>query len=138
MDDADDLADRYIALWNEPDAERRRAAIAELWTEDGVHLLQPPQEVHANAARPGIGLAATFEARGHAALETRVTSAHDEFIARRGHAFRRREDVERVADAVKFHWEMVSSEGDVVGVGLELLVLAPDTRIRRDYMFIVG
>lgn len=138
MDTANDLADRYVALWNEPDAERRRAAIAGLWTEDGVQLLQPPLEVHANAARPGIGLAATFEARGHAALETRVTSAHDEFIARQGNAFRRRENVERVADAVKFHWEMVSPDGDVVGVGLEFLVLAADARIRCDYMFIVG
>ena len=32
---AEQLADRYMALWNEPDADRRRRMIAELWTEDG-------------------------------------------------------------------------------------------------------
>jgi hypothetical protein len=33
---------------------------------------------------------------------------------------------------------MVSSDGDVVGVGLEFLLVGPDARIRCDYMFIVG
>ena len=39
---AEQPADRYMALWNEPDAERRRRMIAELWTEDGSQILQPP------------------------------------------------------------------------------------------------
>ena len=29
------LAEKYVALWNEPDANQRRRTIAELWTEDG-------------------------------------------------------------------------------------------------------
>lgn len=37
------LTDRYVAVWNEPDAERRRAAIRELWSADAVHMLQPPR-----------------------------------------------------------------------------------------------
>jgi hypothetical protein len=136
MDDGNELADRYVALWNERDPEHRRVAIAELWTEDGAHVLQPPQEARDIASRPGIGLAARFEARGHGALEARATSAHEEFIARGGFTFRRRDDVQRLADVVKFHWEMVSKDGDVAGVGLEFLVLAPDGRIRCDYQFI--
>ncbi|MEA2811112.1 MAG: hypothetical protein QOJ17_5253, partial [Rhodospirillaceae bacterium] len=28
----------YIAVWNEPDAERRRALIRTLWQEDASHL----------------------------------------------------------------------------------------------------
>jgi hypothetical protein len=59
---AEQLADRYMALWNEPDADRRRQMIAELWTEDGSPILQPPQEMRENAASPGIGLAATLQA----------------------------------------------------------------------------
>src|SRR3954464_2471491 len=55
---AEQLADRYMALWSEPDAERRRRMIAELWTEDGSRVLQPPQEMREIAASPGIGLAA--------------------------------------------------------------------------------
>ena len=56
---AEQLADRYMALWNEPDAERRRRMIAELWTEEGSQILQPPQEMREIAESPGIGLAAT-------------------------------------------------------------------------------
>jgi hypothetical protein len=38
MSSANELADRYVELWNEPGPERRRAIIAELWTEAGVGL----------------------------------------------------------------------------------------------------
>jgi hypothetical protein len=69
--DPKELVDRYVAVWIEPDADRRRKAIAELWTEDGVQLLQPPQEVLKTAA--GLGLTPTLEARGHDELEVRVT-----------------------------------------------------------------
>jgi hypothetical protein len=131
-----ELADRYVALWNEPDRDRRSQTVAELWTEDGAHILQPPQEVREIAARPGIGLAARLEARGHAALEARAASAYEEFIAAGQFTFRRRDNVQRLADVVKFNWEMVSKDGEVAGVGLEFLVLAPDGRIRRDYQFI--
>ena len=34
--DPKELVDRYVAVWNQPDAERRRKAITQLWTEDGV------------------------------------------------------------------------------------------------------
>jgi len=34
---AAELAEKYLALWNEPDADRRRRTIAELWTQDGRH-----------------------------------------------------------------------------------------------------
>lgn len=133
---ANHLADCYVALWNEPDPARRRALIAELWTEDAVHILQPPQELREIAGRPGIGLTARLEAHGHAALEARATSAYEEFVAAGEFRFRRRDDVERLADVVKFSWEMVSRDGGVAGVGLDFLVLAPDGRINRDYQFI--
>ena len=47
---AAELAEKYLALWNEPDADRRRRMIAELWTADGRHILQPPQELRAIAS----------------------------------------------------------------------------------------
>ena len=130
------LADRYVALWNEADADRRRAAIADLWTEEGAHILQPPQEMRELAAGPGIGLTATLEARGHSALETRATAVYEAFSSAGDFRFQRRDDVERLADVVKFTWEMVSRAGNVAGVGLEFLILAPDGRIARDYQFI--
>jgi hypothetical protein len=81
-------------------------------------------------------LTATLEAAGHAVLETRATSAYEEFVARRVFSFRRRDNVERLADVVEFNWEMISTDGEVAAVGLEFLVLAHDGRIRRDYQFI--
>lgn len=61
--DPKELVERYVAVWIEPDADRRRKAIAELWTEDGVQLLQPPQEIREAAA--ALGVTPTLEARGY-------------------------------------------------------------------------
>jgi hypothetical protein len=134
--EAEHLADRYVALWNEPDPERRRRVIAELWTEDGSQILQPPQEIRAIAASPGIGMAATLEARGHAELEARAATSYEQWVGSDGLSFRRRDDVDRLHDVVKFHWEAVSQDGQVTAVGLVFLILATDGRIRRDYVFI--
>jgi hypothetical protein len=63
--------------------------------------------------------------------------AYDEFVAPGEFTFRRRDDVTRAGDAVKFSWEMVpASGGEAVAVGLEFLILAPGGRIRLDYQFI--
>ena len=67
--DPKELVDRCVAVWSEPDTERRRKAIAQLWTEDGVQHLQPPQEVREAATR--LGLTPTLEAPGHDELEVR-------------------------------------------------------------------
>jgi hypothetical protein len=61
---AAELAERYVALWNEAEPDRRRRMIAELWTEGGEHILQPPEEIRELAARPGLGMTAILEARG--------------------------------------------------------------------------
>ena len=135
---AEQLADRYVALWNEADPERRRRLIAELWTENGSQILQPPQEMREIAASPGIGLAATLEARGHAELEARAATSYEHWVGSEGLNFRGRDDAERLGDVVKFHWEAVSPDGEVTAVGLVFLVLAADGRIERDYVFIKG
>ena len=133
---AEQLTDRYLALWNEPDADRRRRIIAELWTADGSQILQPPQEMREIAASPGIGLTATLEARGHAELEARAATSYDHWVGSEGLSFRGRDDVDRLGDVVKFHWEAVSPDGEVAAVGLVFVVLGADGRIRRDYVFI--
>ncbi len=82
--EAEQLADRYLALWNEPDPERRRRMIAELWTEDGSQILQPPQEMREIAASAGLGMAATLEARGHAELEARAATSYEQWVGSAG------------------------------------------------------
>jgi hypothetical protein len=68
MDTVKDLVDRYTAIWNEPDPDRRRQGVAQLWSEDAVQILEPPQEVREAAA--GLEVTPTFQAglphgRGH-------------------------------------------------------------------------
>ncbi|GAA1637154.1 hypothetical protein ACFQY4_18985 [Catellatospora bangladeshensis] len=136
--DLKSFTDRYVAVWSEPDAERRRAAVRELWSADAVHVLQPPQEMR--QAAEGLGFdRLVLEARGHDALEVRVTRAYEEFVAPGTFVFRSRGDVDRLHDVVKFRWEMAPrAGGDVAGVGLEILVLGADGRIVSDYQFIEG
>lgn len=98
-----DLADRYVALWNEPDRDARRQLLRGLWADNAVHRLQPPEEMRASARAIGFP-DAMLEARGHEQLEWRVSRAYDEFVAPGMHAFRRRDDVARVGNIVKFHW----------------------------------
>jgi hypothetical protein len=135
---AAELAERYIALWNEPDADVRRRMIAELWTEDGRHVLQPPQEIRAIAAQPGLGLTAILEARGYEQIEARAASAYEHWVGSEGLSFRGRDDADRLGDVVKFHWEAVGRDGEVFAVGLNFLVIAADGRIERDYTFVVA
>ncbi|WP_405152137.1 hypothetical protein OG589_27030 [Sphaerisporangium sp. NBC_01403] len=132
---ARDLASRYVALWNEPDAESRRKAIEELWAEDGAHILQPPREMRDIAAALGFD-STTLEARGYDAFEVRVTRSYEEFVAPGQFTFRPGDAAVRLHDIVKFHWEMVPTDGGAVaGGGLEILVLDEDGRIKTDYMF---
>jgi hypothetical protein len=133
---AEQLADRYLALWNEPDPERRHRLVAELWTEDGSQILQPPQEMRELAASAGLGMAATLEARGHAELEARAATSYKQWVGSVGLSFRLRDDVYRLREVVKFHWEAVSPDGEVMALGLVFVVLGTDGRIRRDYVFI--
>jgi hypothetical protein len=134
---AAELADKYVALWNEPDPGRRQRTIAELWKEDGRHFLQPPQEIRAIAARPGLATTAILEARGHAEIEARATSAYEHWVGTEGLTFQGRDDADQLGDVVKFHWEAVAKDGEVVAVGLLFLILAADGRIERDYTFVV-
>jgi hypothetical protein len=136
MPELNELVERYVALWNEPDPGTRRDAIRELWTEDGAQLLAPPREITERAIAIGFDQT-TLEARGHRALEARVARAHAEFVAPGDYRFRRAGDPARVGDAVKFAWEMVGVADDApAATGLEFLVLDVRGRIRLDYQFI--
>ena len=134
MDNVKELVDRYTAIWNEPDPDRRREGVAQLWSEDAVQILEPPQEVREAAA--GLEVTPTFQARGHRELEARVTRAYEEFVATAGNSFRPQNHGKRLADVVTWRWEMVTNTGEVAGGGLEFVVLGADGRIQMDYQFI--
>jgi hypothetical protein len=133
-----ELVERYVALWNEPDPERRRASVRALWSEDGGQILRPPQELREQAAALGF-FASVLEARGHAALERRVAIAYEQFVAPGDAAFRPRGTPVQIGDVLKFEWEYAPRDGSAAtGGGTEFVLLAADGRIRTDYQFIDG
>lgn len=121
METAQDFATRYAAVWNESDAETRRAAIVRLWRPDGAHFIKER------------------EARGHAALEQRITGSHDKNVRQNGNRFRARPGAQRLRDVVTFTWEMLPAGADtLLALGLEFCVLDAEGRIITDYQFIIA
>jgi hypothetical protein len=131
-----ELVERYVSMWNDADPDARGVTVRELWAQDGAHILQPPEEMLGEATRIGF-INPVLEARGHHALEARVTRAHEEFVASGEFRFRTRGDAVQIGDVIKFGWEMVpAAGGDTAAAGLEFLLLDAQGRIRRDYQFI--
>ncbi|HZZ36717.1 MAG TPA: nuclear transport factor 2 family protein [Caulobacteraceae bacterium] len=117
MDDTDRLFERYVAMWNEPNAEIRRRLIDDLWTEGGAHFVRD------------------LEYRGHEQLEERVKSAHERFVGTGEHTFVGTEALKR-GNGVRVRWRMVTrKDGTDAGGGCDFLVLADDGRIAADYQF---
>ncbi|RQO46231.1 hypothetical protein DBV14_22380 [Variovorax sp. KBW07] len=115
-----ELADRYVAVWNETDAGARRDAIASLWTPEGEHFVR------------------TLQAKGYEALEQRVTSSHEKNVRDGGFRFIATGDAQLLRNTLMFHWQMVpTGGGPVAALGLEFLQLAEDGRIDKDYQFIL-
>ena len=112
------FADRYVSLWNERDAEKRRQQIAALWVEEGEHYVESGKFV------------------GLEALERRVLDAHNEFVRDAGHRFRAVPGARREGDVVTFYWEMLPREGDtVLGKGLEFMIVTERGQIIQDFQF---
>jgi hypothetical protein len=132
------LVDRYIALWNEPDAETRRTMIRELWALDGAQILaDPPAAARDGAADLRFG-PPSFEVHGHDALEARVTRAHEMFVADGAYRFQQHGGVHDLLEGlVTFRWKMVTTaDGSHAAGGAEVVDLDTSGRIRRDYQFI--
>ena len=119
MTTTDELAARYVAVWNEPDAAVRDAAVAALWTAD---------------AR---AYTSANEYLGIDAITGRVTAAYDKFVAGQGYVFRPLGAAESHHDGVRIRWEMApAAAADAVSGGVQFLMLDADGRIRFDYQFI--
>jgi hypothetical protein len=119
MTDIATFVDRYINIWNEPDPQRRRQTIRDLWQEHAHHL------------------ARTIEAVGHDGIETRVANAYEKWVKEKGNVFRLRDGVDGHHGTIKLRWEMLpAAGGEVVSIGFDFLVLGEDGRIRTGYQFI--
>jgi hypothetical protein len=119
MLDAQTLADRYVAAWNERDADRRRNAIAALWSSDALR--------HSGGR----------EAREYEVLEKRILGPHENNVGRDRARFRAVRNAHQLSDVVTFRWEMLPAEGEtVLASGLEFLIVDADGRILLDHPFV--
>jgi hypothetical protein len=115
MLDAQALANRYVAAWNEPDAATRASALAALWAPDALGHKGP---------------------RGYGAI-TKFTPAKPAGNTRReGVRYRAAPTARLRGDVVTFRWEMLLAESEtVLASGLEFLIVDDDGRILVDHPF---
>jgi hypothetical protein len=118
MENAADIVERYVAMWNEPDTDARRLAVVALWQPEGLHLARRHNCV------------------GYAAIEDRVTRSWQTSVAPGENIFRHAGNIDAHHNVVRFNWHMVrKASGKIAAIGQEMLVLGEDGRIRADYQF---
>jgi hypothetical protein len=116
MLDAQALADRYVAAWNEPDAAKRSSAIASLWAPDALRQERAP--------------------RGYGALGKLILGASEKHAGRERVRFRAAPSARQRRDVVTFRWEMLLTDSEtVLASGLEFLIVDDDGRILVDHPF---
>jgi hypothetical protein len=109
----------YLAVWNELDAEARRAAVRALWAPDGTEYVHEIQY------------------RGYQELEARVTRAHQAFVDDGKYAVAGAGDVTRHGDIVTFTAQLVTPAGEVDWASRVFLLLDANGRVKEDYQLTV-
>jgi hypothetical protein len=119
LNDLNEFAGRYIALWNEPDADLRRKAVTDLFAPDAAHYT-PSREVH-----------------GHDQFQERVTTAYQQWVEPGVFAFRAVPDADGHHDAVRFNWEMYRlDDGSTQSRGFDFITLNEQGLIVTDHQFV--
>ncbi|RSN10635.1 polyketide cyclase [Nonomuraea sp. WAC 01424] len=105
-----ELVERYIAAWNETDADALAKAVAELWTEDATYT-DPMAEV-----------------AGHAGIAAVIEGAQGMFP---GLVFTAGEVFDAHHNIARFTWHLGPAGEEPLAVGFDVVELAEDGRIRR-------
>jgi hypothetical protein len=108
MRDITTVVDDYIATWNEPDAARRRALAAAVWTEDGTYV-DP-----------------LMRGEGHDGIAAMIGAAQAQFP---GHRFELSFGPDAHNAAVRFAWTLVGDNGPAAR-GTDFATVAGDGRLR--------
>jgi hypothetical protein len=115
--DAADLAERYVALWNEADSEARLRRVGELFAADGAYVSQ------------------SSTAEGHAGIEAEAAAAREAYGAK-GLRFWSAGFSQAHHRVAQFQWRMRPAEGGRdAAAGSDLIILDEEGRIRFDYQF---
>jgi len=110
MTNANETVVRYISAWNERDSKRRRALVAEIWTEDGSYI---------DAHRRGMG---------HDAIDAMLAATQAQFP---GYRINLISGIEAHNNFVRFSWAAGgTAEAPLYLGGTDFATLAPDGRIR--------
>ncbi|MDE1992110.1 MAG: nuclear transport factor 2 family protein [Rhizobiaceae bacterium] len=102
MTDAITIAERYLAVWNETDAQRRRALIAEAWTETGTYV-DP-----------------LMSGEGHGQIDALVAAVHDRFP---GFRFKLSGAADRFGNNLRFSWDLGPEGGEPLIKGTDFAIL---------------
>ncbi|SOD81854.1 nuclear transport factor 2 family protein [Streptomyces sp. Ag109_G2-15] len=116
MSDLTTTVSRYLDIWNEADADKRAAAIAELFTADA----------------PYIDPLAAVE--GHAGFAAVVAGARDQF---KGLSFELHGAVDAHHDQARFQWGLVTEPGaEPIAIGFDVIVTDAEGKIKAVYGFL--
>lgn len=109
--DATSLIDRYCAVWNEPDPERRRALLESVWTKAATYT--DPRAETTGAGELLAHIAAVRAGRPGATIVRTSTVDVHHFVAR-------------------FGWRVVEADGTLLPEGIDFVSFTPDgQRIER-------
>lgn len=118
MSDLEEFIGRYGAVWNEPDDERRRKAVAEIWAEDAAYL------------SPAGDLA------GQEQIAEGVKHNYERYMSK-GFVFQAAMETVGHHDVIRFSWDMVpAAGGEAAASGQQFIVLGDDGRVQREYQFL--
>ena len=110
MADVATVVERYIAMWNETDPERRRSIIAEAWTDDATYL------------DPGMA------GDGPDGIDAMVAGVQERFP---GHRFELSAGPDAHHDRVRFGWQLFAPNGGgALAAGVDFATFADDGRLR--------
>lgn len=116
MSDFTELVERYLQTWNEPDADVRAKAVAEVWAENGTYT-DPLASV-----------------QGHAGVLAVIAGAREQFP---GLVFRLTGAVDAHHDIARFTWELVSAGGgESLVEGFDVAVADGEGRLIAVYGFL--
>jgi hypothetical protein len=117
--DIEQIAGNYLAVWSEPDPERRRDAISALWARDGVEFVEGAQF------------------RGLQELCARITEAYQAFVESGRYTVTSADDVSGHHDIITFTIQLATGAGEVAWAARIFLVLGEDGRVLQDYQLTV-
>lgn len=102
MNQLNELADRYIAIWNEADDAQRRMLVEQTYTESATYI---------DPMMSGTGVEG---------ITSMVKAAREQFP---GHQFRRSSEVESHNGHVRFSWELSAKDSPPIARGTDIGVL---------------